>query len=115
MADRILPFPDHITVWRRGAALAFSMLREIEATSLNETAYEDEFRDRRPQLNIVAAYLARLKEETDPRCELAFAAILTDHLASEMHAGEPNLDFCEQKYVRTPIATALPTEGRSHV
>jgi len=31
--------------WQHGAELAFAMLRKIEATSLDETAYEPMFRD----------------------------------------------------------------------
>jgi hypothetical protein len=91
--------------WRRGAELAFSMLRQIKGSSLDETSCGDEDRAG-PQANIVAGYLAKLKNETDPRCELAFAAILTDHIATWMECGEPDLEACRKHYGGTPIATA---------
>jgi hypothetical protein len=87
-------------------ARAFAMLRKIEATSLDETAYQPMFRECRPQQNIVAAYMSKLRDLQDTRCELAFAAILTDYLASSMHAGEPALDVTNCRYLRRPIATS---------
>ncbi len=105
MADDILPFPSDVAMWRRGAELAFTMLKEIEACSLEETAYDGQFRDHRPQANIVAGYMAKLRDVADSRCELAFSAILTDHIASSMHAGEPCLENCRRAYARIPIAT----------
>lgn len=110
MGDTILPFPSDAVAWRRGADLAFAMLFEIEACSLDETAYEDEFRDHRPQKNFVAAYLAKLKDLGDTRCELGFASILTDYIASGMHAGTPHLENRRARYVK-PIESVLPAEG----
>jgi hypothetical protein len=95
--------------WQQGAELAFAMLRKIEATSLDETGYEPMFRECRPQQNIVAAYMSKLRDLRDTRCELAFAAVLTDYLASSMHAGEPALDVTSSRYVLRPIATS--TQG----
>jgi hypothetical protein len=97
------PIPQ--SVWKRGAELAFSMLRQIKGSNLDETSCGDEDRAG-PQANIVAAYLAKLKNETDPRCELAFAAILTDHIATWMECGEPDLEASRMHYASTPIATA---------
>ena len=56
--------------------------------------------------------MSKLRDLRDTRCEMAFAAILTDYLASGMHAGEPALDVTSSRYVRRPIATS--TEGVSH-
>lgn len=106
MATTILPSPNDLA-WQWGASLAFAMLFEIKACSLDETSYEDEYRDHRPQKNFVAAYLAKLRELGDPRAELGFASILTDHIASAMHAGEPCLEVCQRCYA-TPIESELP-------
>lgn len=80
------------------------MLSEIEARGLDETAYESAYRDHHPQANIVAGYLAKLRDIGDSHCELAFATILTDYVASAMHAGEPCLEH-RRCYARNPIAT----------
>jgi hypothetical protein len=106
MANEILPSPADMASWRRGLELAFSMLREIEGICFDETAYDGTFRDHSPQKNIVAAYLAKLKELNDARCELAFTAILTDHIASGMHSGTPVLEVCQEHYAQLPAPIA---------
>ena len=111
MANEILPFPADMASWRRGFELAFSMLREIEGICLDETAYDGTFRDHRPQKNIVAAYLTKLKDLNDARCELAFTAILTDHIASAMHSGGPALEVCQGHYAQMPVPIAEVSRG----
>lgn len=91
---------------RRPATRKLLFPPPLEALDLDETAYEGAGRDGRPQANIVAAYLARLKDIADQRCELAFSAILTDYIASATHSGAPALENCCRAYARTPIVTA---------
>lgn len=85
--------------WQAGAALAFQMLRDIQAGSFEAMMYEDSYREGRPQQNVVAAYFAKLRDLQDTRCEAGFASILTDYLAANMHAGEPDLDVCARRYM----------------
>jgi hypothetical protein len=101
MAERKLT---DLAAWQKGAELAFKMLREIEAASLDDTGYEPQFRDGRPQSNICAKYLREAHAFSDARCEEAFASIMTDYIASSMHAGEPSLDGTS-RYIKRAIAT----------
>jgi len=117
MAAEILTFPSDVAAWRRGADLAFSMLFDIEACDFDETALLDpesleKIRGQRPQRNFVAAYLAKSRK-LDPSSELAFAAILTDYIASAMHAGAPCLQNCRETYRRSPFASEPTVEVKA--
>lgn len=79
--------------------------REIEAASLDDTGYEPQFRDGRPQRNVCAKYLREAHAFSDVRCEDAFASTMTDYIASSMHAGEPAIDVTSERYVKRHIAT----------
>ncbi|HWG75347.1 MAG TPA: hypothetical protein VN660_00965 [Steroidobacteraceae bacterium] len=92
--------------WQTGNALAFQMLREIAAGSFEDMAYEDTYRDGRPQRNVVAAYFAKLRDLQDTRCDMAFAAVLTDYLAMNMHAGEPDIAVTSGRFTQ-PIASQV--------
>jgi hypothetical protein len=99
------------TAWQAGAVLAFQMLREIQGGSFEAMMYEDSYRDGRPQQNVVAAYFAKLRDLQDTRCEAGFASILTDYLAMNMHAGEPDITVTSRRYTR-PIASS--SRGAPH-
>ena len=93
--------------WQQGAWLAYEMLRRIEMGNLEDMTCDDQFRGRRPQRNIVAAYFAKLRDLRDTRCEQAFSAILTDYLATDMHSGIPNIHRGAGHHVGRPIANEV--------
>jgi hypothetical protein len=58
--------------------------------------------------NVVATYLAKLKDIRDTGSELAFAAIFTDYIAGSLSMR--NVKVCREHYGRKPIppqATAV--------
>jgi hypothetical protein len=102
-------------LWRSGVDIAFKMLREIEAGNLEDMCQEGTYRAGRPQNNIAARYLAALRG-LGVGADLAFGAVVTDYLATNVHAGEPNLDVTEPKFPREPFDTTRdpydpPSEG----
>jgi hypothetical protein len=65
--------------WQRGSALAVEMLGE---TDMDEMTLTDQWRDGRPQNNLLYRYLLRLREIGDAQIDMAFCSVVTEFLAS---------------------------------
>ena len=92
-------------LWKdqEGVRLALEMLREIKSKITDEDGYEPmhiEARWRRPgvaQVNVVQAYLTRIRESGNREVEDDFTSLLTEYLNSVLGGGVPVLDVCYER------------------
>lgn len=96
---------DHNAVaWRQGVQLAIDMLEA--ADDLDEMSLSDRNRGGRPQKNVVATFLQRLRAINDRRVEAAFGAVLSDYIAGAEDGGVPDLALLH-RLAQWPIETEV--------
>lgn len=102
MADNIVLDLTGQIAWRQGVDLACELLDEA-SWDADEKILRDEFRDGRAQDNVLYRYLLRLRKAGDPRVDAAFAAVLTDFIASVLDGTIPDSSSLKRE-ARKPVA-----------
>lgn len=98
---------------RRGAAegyrLALALAREIEGSQLSGCFHiEENFNEGKPQRNIVAEYLGRVRSLGDPEAEAGFSAMLTEFIVSGIYGCFPSE---VQKYYRGVVRERVRSDA----
>lgn len=81
-----------------GHQLAVDLLREV---GHEWSTFEDSTSDawKRQQVQVVARYLATLREHSSPELERGFCAVLTDYLGACVNGGVPDPEYYEREDV----------------
>jgi hypothetical protein len=96
-ASRLVP--TDAAAWFVGANLAIEMLELAADLGLSELALEDDCRDGRPQTNVFLTVLTKLRALHCPTSDVAFAAVLSELIASYAD------DWCSRLWSRAGRAS----------
>lgn len=91
--------------WQQGVQLAIDMIEACDDP--DAMCLGSEYRGSRPQKNVVAGYLQKLREINDPAVHIAFGALLTDYISSCEGGGVPNERSMQKALDMGPIATEV--------
>lgn len=98
---------------KAGRALAVKLLEEIESNDLTMLCDIDaQFREGRPQLNIVLKYLDEIAQAT-PAVRAGFASILTGYLAITTGGSVPDISFMQTFVESGPDRSPMQYPDRS--
>lgn len=84
---------------RRGAELALSLINKIENANPADLTLEADYREGRPQKNLMLHALAQLNDYADSSALEAFAEVMTSYLGSTTHHCVPTLQSLRDDFL----------------